>query len=1202
MKKTAIILLFVMIFNMLPVFGATMPYTIQVSGNKVSIESRQGADENISLVVTDEDNNRVYIGQKKSKNGKALFETELKRGSYTAYMVSETSGVKSDFKVNNDVVVDGSSVKITGAVKEGTNVSLVVKDEQGNRVYINQQKSNSSGEYVFDFQLSTGHYNAYISTDEENELTQTAAFDVKDEGTAYVDFLKPAKGGTGNYYNVDISMHMNSPVELAAPSKDRMQVTVEGISMRSDRPERKNYTKKFYDVLVLDSTKAVIKLDLAREGEHLDADYSYTIKINSGAVLQNGSPIDLSNEYWTFDTKWTGQDYSAEQGAAAVSTDSLHESGNFLGLYVGSKVQLERQNKTAFVNLPYNWEGYPENVAHVDRNGLLTAKEPGIYHLAAYPGLLFTKDYFNDLFLHVREPLEGKMLLQSSKSGFGSDSSKRVFSEKGYIYYREGSSIKRMDLNLKVDDTYSLNIDTQKANSLMDSFTIEDREYLYMGGLSSGNYLLNIETGEIYADNLPVIVKQFEKGSSLFVLYDSSKSSTELVDLSGGQRKSIVFHGGIISCEDKARIAFYGDKVYMLDIDGLTCYDTLGKKIFTKSIKDMKSDYQSGIFMDSQGAIYISYPTNLGYTLSKRSGTDGSEIWSKNYKSISEGLYEDKDGGIYFNIADTIGGSSRFVKSRLVKLNPDNGDTIREYTTGDTDLLIRWRSKKFRFLGEDSRGYLYTSTVILDENRDPLAYTDITTTSTDRQVEAIALVNDSLYREANSGQREVKMERFIYTEYYEQVPTYIRAEEKASVYEGKDLNLTAAVLDQYNIIIPSAKLVYELTEGGNILALSTEGKVTAVNNIQDVSGAISGKALIKVYAEGKPEIFSQIEVTVKQIPFVAGIYAVRDKCFTLDECEENFVESIDLVAFGLTGFPVFVADQHGDYMSGEKISSSIGDPDVAAIQQRNYNDSGAHRDITVIGKKKGTTNVKIWVNSKPEISKTMPVSVVESNYIILWERPADGAWDAKRAYHAEGIYDDLIYVNMNKIYAVNKADGKDIWRQPCEVATLYGMEISYPILDSTGIIYVFDYNSLSVAAVESRDGSVLWGRSYGRGIIKEFEVRDNYIYMLSDAGELYVLNKDGSLKYQLNIKGASSMDVSPDGNIYVSSGNTLYRVSGNKSEVLYTFEDKSIAAIKHITPDGNILTEVKNGIVYSAAYVSSSGELLWRYISVCICI
>lgn len=1194
MKKTAVILLFVMIFNMLPVMGATMPYTIEVSGSKVSIESQQGNDENISLVVTDKDNNRVYIGQEKSKNGKALFETELKRGSYTAYMVSETSGIKSDFKVYNDVVVDGSSVKITGASKAGANVSLVVKDENENRVYINQQKADSSGEYVFDFKLGTGRYKAYISTDVSGEPTRTADFEVKEEAV-YDGLISPEKGSTENYYNVDVTMRMNSPVEIAAPSSSRVQVTVEGISMRGDRPERKDYTKEFYDVLVLDGTKTVIKLDLSREGERLDVDYSYTIKINNGAVLQNGSPIDFTDDYWTFDTKWTGRDYATEQGAVPLALDSLYETSNFLGLYVGNNAQLERINKSAFVNFPFNWEGYPENVAHVDRNGLLTAKEPGIYHLASYPGASIEnhENYYGDLFLHVREPLEGKVLLQSSKTGFDTGN-KRVFSEEGYIYYREGVFIKRMDLDFKVDDAYAFNFNPQGARSVNDMFIIEGREYLYVDdAFYSSGYLMDIETGEIYADNLPMILKQVEKGGSLFVCSSSSlsKGNTELADLSGGQIKTIVSHDRRIA--DKKQVGVYGDKVYMLDADGLTCYDTSGEKLFAKAVADIKIG-DSGMFIDSKGFVYISYPTDAGYTLSKRSGTDGSEIWSKAYKSVSEGLYEDNDRGIYFNIAETVEGSSRFVKTRLVKLNPDNGAVMREYTTGDVDLLPRWQNKKFKFLGEDSRGYLYTSTVILDENREPIAYTDIASSSTDRGVNAVALVNDSLYREAQGTQRDVKMERFIYTAEYEQVPTYIRTEEKVSVYEGKELNLTSSVLDQYGIVIPSAKVVYELTEGENIITLSPSGKVTAVADIENATGKISEKAAIRVYMEGRPDIYSQIEAVVKQTPVVAGIYAVNGAYFTLDEYDGNYIENVDLVAYGLVGFHIFVSDQHGDYMPGERVSSSIEDSSIAALQQRNSEDKGDHRHITVIGKEKGTTSVEVWVTSNDSIKITIPVSVVESNYTILWERPADGSWDAKRLYHADGIYEDLIYVNMNKIYAVNKADGTDIWQQPCEVAAVYGMEISYPIPDGKGTIYVFDYNSLSVAAVESRDGAILWGKSYGRGAVKEFEVRDNYIYMLSDAGELYVLNKDGSIKDRINISAAASMDISADGSIYVSAGNTLYHVSEDKAEVLYRFEDKSIAVVKHITGDGNIVAEVKNGSSYSAAYVSPEGELLWR--------
>nr|WP_312577128.1 PQQ-binding-like beta-propeller repeat protein [Sedimentibacter sp.] len=1193
MKKTAIILLFVMIFNMLPVLGATMPYTIEVSGNKVSIESQQGDDENISLVITDKDNNRVYIGQEKSKNGKALFETDLKRGDYTAYMVSETSSVKFDFKVYNDVVVDGSSVKITGVSSVGANASLVVKDEQGNRVYINQQKTDSSGQYVFDFKLETGKYKAYINTDVAGELTQTADFEVKDEEAVYDGILKPEKGSTENYYNVDVTMQMSGPVELTAPSS-KVQVTVEGISMRSDRPERQDYTKEFHDVLVLDSTKTVIRLDLSREGERLDVDYSYTIKISNGAVLQNGSPIDFTNNYWDFDTKWTGKDYTTEQLGVSVALDSLYESSNFLGLYVGNKAQLERANKSAFVNLPFNWEGYPENVARVDRNGLLTAKEPGIYHLASYPGLLLTENYSNDLFLHVREPLEGKVLLQSSKTGFVSSYDKRVFSEGGYIYYREGSFIKRMDLDLKVDDTYAFNYKNNGFSMVKDIFTIEGREYLYVEDamLGGGGYLMDIETGEIYADNLPILVKQVEKDSSLFVCSRLFMNITQMVDLSGGKIKTIASHDRIIVNE--IQIGIYGNKIYMLDADGLTCYDTSGDKLFTKAVVDIKDSSLSGIFIDSQGFIYLSYPTDLGYTLSKRSGADGSEIWSKQYKSVSAGLYEDSDGGIYFNIAEIVEGSSYFVKTRLVKLDPDDGTVMREYTTGDVELLPSWGNGNFKFLGEDSRGYLYTSTVILDEDRNPIAYTDIASSSTDRGVNAIALVNDSLYREALVSTGGRKMEKLMYTADYEQVPTYIKTEENVSLYEGKELNLAATVLDQYGIPIPSVKLVYELTEGEDIITLSPSGKVTAVADIEGTAGKVSEKAEIRVYMEGRSDIASQIEVVVKQTPVASGIYAVIGEYFTLAEYEENYIESVDLVAYDLVGFHIFVADQHGDYMPDERVSSSIDDSSIAMLQQRDSENNGAHRHITVIGREKGTTSVDVWATSNDEIKITIPVSVVESNYTILWERPADGSWDAKRAYHAEGIYDDLIYVNTNKIYAVNKSDGTDIWQEPCEVAAVYGMEISYPILDSNGIIYVFDYNTLSVAAVESKDGSILWGKSYGRGIVKEFEVRDNYIYMLSDGGILYVLNKDGSLKEQMNIKGADSMDVSADEIVYVSSGNVLYRVSENKTQVLHTFEDKSIVTVKHITADKNILAEVKNGNAYSAAYVSAEGELLWE--------
>lgn len=1216
MRKVAALLLIVLFINFLPLYPiAENPQPdITVNGNQVEVKLDK--EERATIVITDGDNNRRYIDE--SHTG--TFKTNLSRGKYTA----EVLGCEPvEFTIDTDVKVQGNAVTIAGNIEKNTYITIVVEDDKGNRVYIDQGKSDKDGEYAFNFSLKeAGEYTAYITPKEGD--TQEISFVTTGEDIVDSEYiLSPKNNSKENEHNTEFSIEFPYDVTLKDPLKD-VQLTLKGKKIEGT-PEGVNeeeYTKTFKDVLIVDSKNPKkIVVDLSRDGERLDVDYEYTVTLNDEVILRDGKSVGLLDLEWKFDTKWKYSDFLSSFRVETESfTKELSRRNGFKGIYaddsytIKSKVIEESiQDQRVEYNYPIEWESiYPE-IATVDRNGKVTGHSSGTAVIKAYVPNSDHKYAIKYINLEIKENTPRKFQVLGKYSAEPQDSISRfVVSEDGTIYLSESRKGQGAFIIALNPDTLEEREDFRVPGDgdLDQIYKVNGREYLkiskYKYPIDTSRFI-DIETGETYREGIETRKSEFiqyREDSPLFI-YEKERGKLALYDLE--TRRELWTYN-----YTSARADFYVNHgiIYVVFDKYITALDSDGNELWRYS--NDKSILGCGV--DSQGIVYARESRkedgiDKWFLLAVQ---DGKLKWkSEGFGEITNLLHEEDDGVIFamrelYDEKGNIHTGNTFFK--MVKLNREDGSTIEEFKDYYLEDYIVRISGEINFFGEyteDGETLLYTNTLVYDKDRDILAYTDIPF-GKDEVLESkerdIKFKNGYLYRlvtenyyNGDRGKYTYYIEKLKLVPEYTPEPNSILAHD-IDVYEDTEYTLSAKLLDQYGFIIPG-KLKYELVgDIDNAINLTDDGKLK-VGKLENLPEGVYSKTFTVNVSYG--DIQEIMEIKVKQTPYPVAIYSVGNSNNFSNRIEDHEIVENMLIDTSNQekAITVFVVDQHGEFLGDYHIDYSSSDDDIAAVTRQykgpSWEDKYKYSGM-LSGKKPGEAIITVSLRDNPDIKTSVTVEVVDTRYEKLWQVETTGPWGYKSSWHDSGIYDDFIYVNENHVIALDNRTGAKLWES--NVGVHYGMELVHPIVDKGGIVYVYNRLSTAVAAIDSgNQGEKLWGKFYGSEPIYQMDITDNYIYLMTDNGTLYKIDKDGEKIWDKRVsdENTKDMEVYSDDIIYIVSGRDVYRIDGNgDKELVYKADGK--VDIRDISENEDILLEVSsNGLEYKAICIDRDGKEKW---------
>lgn len=1196
MRKTAIILLFVMVINLFPSFAfADSTPAVRVTGNIAAITSRVAPGERTTITITDRDNinNIRFIDQKTFEDGNASFAAELDPGKYKVFISTSQNKQSADFEISGDVTVNGEYVSIKGTTQANSMVTLTVLNERNAVVHVDQASSDSKGEYSFSIQLEAGNYKAYIKSSAEEEA-KVYEFSTYKADVAYT--LSPENQSKNNKYNNEFSIEFDFPVEIV--NDGSIQLTLE--EKKSDGsgghiyPELKN-------VMKIDSNnprKVVIDLKLA--GERLDVDRYYTVKLYDNVIKnkETGNPVKLSDISWVFDTVWNEyrpNDMGTGNGGK-FDWDELERLNGFRGLYAGQIFQVKYVSPTMFDfdknQYPLNFEAYPKNLAEIDRNGILTVRDnvQGTIYVT-----VSAEKMIGELAprIEIKNNLKQKLqILKQEPVGVVSD---LRMSEKSDIYFKEGNLIKAYDKDLNIKESFFVytlksisNADSGVSfEKLYDIVNINGREYLNVSlvkfaGTGDGyTNLIDAETGEIYRDEIPLLGVQLKEGSSIFTVLEG-----QYIRFYDVVKKE--FEGGRYKYEGSGpKVKAYDGMVYILHrgyLDIISYEDNREKNIDLSSLNIINYS-RCNFIVSRDGYIYI---TESGRDYGKlfKIDSEGKKLWGKTeYLGIAGSIIEFEDGNI--GIGVKINTSDNEPDILLNVLEAGTGDLIKAVPTYAAPFSD---STDLNYLGEHAPN-IYVNGMVLNSSYEPVAYTDIS--SPGRKVNgSICLMDGYIYRiSCTYGDYSIdyRLEKGRIIDEYTSVPAGIVMDDEIIVVENTDVLLNASITDQYGFIT-KGNIKFDV-ETNDIIFV--EGSTLKVKSLGEKS---EQQFNMTVSVEGT-SLYKTVKIIVRKISVPQRLYIVDSRKGNKIE-DNNVINEINITTKAGGGFWVFVEDQYGEFLTLQPVDYIVGDESIAGTRLY-YGGSGDENikyQVMVDPLRVGETTITARLRNYPDISAVINVKVTDVNYEIIWETGTDGPWGSKKAYHVDGIYEDFIYTNENYLAALNKYDGSQLWKT--EVGAYYGMEISPPYIDDKGIIYVHDLKSTAVAAVNSKDGERLWRRSYGSDEVVNFRMSSQYLYVLTDKGMLMKLDKSGNKLWEVKAaaENAKDMEVSPDGKVYVVSRNIIYYADeGGSLKEMYRADQSDKLNIRDISSNGCLIVEKTDSrSQYEALCISSEGQLKWK--------
>ncbi len=1021
----------------------------------------------------------------------------------------------------------------------------------------------------------------------------------EDSRKLFIKKMYPNHNATKVELEPEIYLEFNKPVKLINPAKNYYKLQY----FHSDSPTSlENYNENYQTECLLEIDEADPRLVCFKIGESRDnkllQDYKYQITLPENILCARDEPEEIApgilntdeSRYWQFDTF---------TGLARPHTMDFFVDKKFI--YYDEKVALDIELKDAYgkdldiSKYDVVWDFlYP---ASAEKVKIEFDEEEGKYYLTPRgrdkigqlsfrPKVRTFKDNYLERtykVLEIRDRLPKTLAVKWSNKDIPYecvDCPPVVATNGVYVNYRVVDpyldnvnrifAVDREGKTLKYFDGPKL------SKSWLKTTEINGKEYLIGEKDKNKLVLIDSETGEIYKSIY------LEKENCLQQPVVNKENNYIYTGLKNDNVYAFNLQTGQLLWEFNARgslkhITYQGGKVYIIASHTLWVLDALDGSLIWKFKDDVALETDA---FAQDGKAFLLNSTKCFYAVEPPNdeSKQGRKLWQRAYNYVKRPIYIDGRGQIYLYV-----GESSKERGAWSVINPSNGRIEKKYPFGcGTSQPV---------VGSDHILYSTQAIFQIDEELKTIAYYNEILFGgygyTDFSINEDAV----LYRVKKSTGRAVELQAVTLAEMGQVKPTRIEYEEEnITIHIGEVAKPQVLVKDEAGINLYNVDLTWRSADS-NIAAVNREGVITAHQ---------VGETSIMVSVSENPQIFREIPVIVTEVPVPEKLYFVIDNSKNSPTLgEREIVEKI-------TGYVnetinpevcVFIADKEGNFINNVPVSFAMEDADFLNMRLTGGGgDTSCLYGLHLRAEKAGTTQIKAKVEGY-DLEKALTVEILPTPYNIKWTVPLEGGWNDKRAYHTMDEENRLFYVNNDKLWAVQRDNGKPLWVN--DISRNLGIKMSKPHFDSNGTIYVYDIKSHTfLLAVEPADGQIRWQFKKNYGAIVDLKIAKEGIYLLTEDNKIYKLDKNGHTLWNkpLEIRNSGKfMMLSPRQDVYIAQENKLYKIkpSGEK-EIFYTAEPQTILTMKDISLAGNILLQKEIKGQYKLTSIDMHGAENWN--------
>ncbi|QXM05253.1 PQQ-binding-like beta-propeller repeat protein [Crassaminicella indica] len=932
--------------------------------------------------------------------------------------------------------------------------------------------------------------------------------------------------------------------------------------------------------------KVIINID-----EILSANNYYKIFINGLAIKSRDQ-----DEFWKDKNKWWSvlsdpecQIYFNTNNGEVVPNIITINNKMTKRIQKDKKLQLDAIVKDIEGNIikdcKLKWISNNLNRVKINENGLLSAKSPGYVTVTAQvynmPNIKDTyqievRENFNQQLINKwsakleRKDYIGHPVVESDNSVYAIVCDAKWTIENGYYcivaYNQDGT--KKETFKSSIIDPVQIAINEIEGQTYI--FAIKDHKKIVMIDTQTGQI---VRERKLDIDGKIITTPVVNKEGKIFV----GATNGRIYAVDGGSQEDRYFwsfdaEGSVFAGYE----GYYGNNKLTLDHHGrvyavshytLWAIDQATGNLLWKFVNPEHEKFTCQPAVASDGRVYI-HDEQTVYALSNK----GNEIWHKDFINISNASpLVDVDENIYLN------------SDSFVKLDRENGQLLEEYP---------YITSYYR-LGKD--GYLYTDKAIYNENREPIAYYDEYKNNLPWfHYSSFDLGEDgNIYRLIINEGNVIGIEAVYLHDISNAIPKEVKIyeEDKVVIFPDEKYRVKVDVLDEKGANLPTIGLVWEI-DNENIVKIDDTGLITAKT---------IGETMLTVRVKDKPEINKTVKIEVINPPTPKKMYFVYDKGDGDNETENQRLvgeKLTGIVGEGFEGIRVFIEDEKGKFVPKQPIKWSLEDNNI--VDMLNYQGGSGDYNIRynacLTGKKVGSTKLIATIEKYPEITCSLEIEVIPTQYEIKWSIPLEGYWWEKRAYHVMGKNNEIFYVNQNKLIAIDKRNGNRLWQS--EIGDYFGIQLGKPKVNDEGTILLYAEDFTAIIAVNPKTGEVMWNFIEGKDGIKDIKIHADSIYALTKSGKIYKFNKEGELLWDipLNIgQDNGGMILSNNGELYVSMDGTIYHVKDNKEKEAIYSRKRCRLYLEEVILGEKLVLQKEENEKYSLITIDFNGNEQWIY-------
>jgi outer membrane protein assembly factor BamB len=228
----------------------------------------------------------------------------------------------------------------------------------------------------------------------------------------------------------------------------------------------------------------------------------------------------------------------------------------------------------------------------------------------------------------------------------------------------------------------------------------------------------------------------------------------------------------------------------------------------------------------------------------------------------------------------------------------------------------------------------------------------------------------------------------------------------------------------------------------------------------------------------------------------------------------------------------------------------------------------------------------------------VPLSTTGSSLISLGLDGPDRPWSLSLGPIESSplIYEQHVYVTTleGQVFAVNRADGSEVWRYKTDTKEKRKPIRSSPASDGERIYFGSDDGN--VYAVDRKEGKIQWKYQTGGSVFASPVLWKDAVVVGSLDGNVYALDaKEGNLRWKFDAKARVYGSAATDGRsiFFGTADGSCFSVNAQTGILNWVAKTKSVINSAPLVAGNILFVGSLDKTLY--AYRASTGEELWQY-------